>query len=233
MEIRISVRSFVEFLLRSGDIDNRRSVGSEDAMAEGVRIHRMIQRRMGAEYQAEVQMAETVLYPKYSIVIEGRADGIIDDGKSGRVVVDEIKSTYRELKKISAPFPEHLAQAKCYAYIYARQHKLDEIGVRMTYCNIDTEEIKYFHEIFRFSSLKKWFGNLLEQYKKWADFECDWKEKRQESIEMIAFPFAYREGQKQLVGYVYQTIHEHKKLFMEAPTVWEKPFPQCIRQLNL
>lgn len=218
MEIRISVRSFVEFLLRSGDIDNRRGSGSEDAMAEGVRIHRMIQRRMGAEYQAEVQMAETVLYPKYSIVIEGRADGIIDDGKSGRVVVDEIKSTYRELKKISAPFPEHLAQAKCYAYIYAKQHKLDEIGVRMTYCNIDTEEIKYFHENFRFSSLKKWFGNLLEQYKKWADFECDWKEKRQESIERIAFPFAYREGQKQLVGYVYQTIHEHKKLFMEAPT---------------
>ena len=106
MEIRISVRSFVEFLLRSGDIDNRRSGGSEDAMAEGVRIHRMIQRRMGAEYQAEVQMAETVPYPKYSIVIEGRADGIIADGKNGRVVVDEIKSTYRELKKISAPFPE-------------------------------------------------------------------------------------------------------------------------------
>ena len=33
MEIRISVRGFVEFLLRSGDIDNGKSGGNEDAMA--------------------------------------------------------------------------------------------------------------------------------------------------------------------------------------------------------
>lgn len=218
MEIRISVRSFVEFLLRSGDIDNRRSGGNEDAMAEGARIHRMIQRRMGIEYQAEVWMAEMISFSQYSIIIEGRADGIIDDGKNGRVVVDEIKSTYRELKKISTPEPVHLAQAKCYAYIYAKQHELDEIGVRMTYCNIDTEQIKYFHENFKFSSLQKWFENLLMQYKKWADFEYQWKEKRQKSIGEITFPFDYRMGQKQLVGYVYQTICEHKKLYLEAPT---------------
>ena len=103
MEIRISVRSFVEFLLRSGDIDNRKSGGSEDAMAEGARIHRLLQRRMGSEYQAEVWMTEVVTFPEYSIVIEGRADGIIDDVNSGRVIVDEIKATYRELKKISRP----------------------------------------------------------------------------------------------------------------------------------
>lgn len=218
MEIRISVRSFVEFLLRSGDIDNRKSGGNEDAMAEGARIHRMIQQRMGIEYQAEVWMVETVAFPAYSIVIEGRADGIIDDGKSGRVIVDEIKSTHRELKKIQLPQAVHLAQAKCYAYIYAKQHGLEEIGVRMTYCNIDTEQIKYFHENFKFSTLQKWFAGLLEQYQKWADFEYNWKEKRQKSIEEICFPFTYRTGQKQLVGYVYQTICERKKLYMEAPT---------------
>ena len=53
MEIRISVRSFVEFLLRSGDIDNRRKAVTEDAMQEGSRIHRMIQKSMGEGYQAE------------------------------------------------------------------------------------------------------------------------------------------------------------------------------------
>lgn len=218
MEIRISVRSFVEFLLRSGDIDNRKSGGSEDAMAEGARIHRMLQKRMGIEYQAEVWMTEKVPLPNYDIIIEGRADGVIDDAKTGRVVIDEIKATYRELKKIGMPNREHLAQAKCYAYMYAAQHNLEEIGVRMTYCNIDTEQIKYFHENFRFSALKKWFEALLTQYKKWADFEYHWKQKRQQSIGEISFPFAYRDGQKQLVGYIYQTISEHKKLYLEAPT---------------
>lgn len=216
MVIRISVRAFVEFLLRSGDIDNRRKAVSEDAMAEGARIHRMIQRRMGGNYRAEVALSHTVSLPNYDIVIEGRADGILEE--AGLTVVDEIKSTYRELRRIKKPEPVHLAQAQCYAYIYAKEHELSEIGVRMTYCNIETEEIKYFHENYTFRQLEKWFLNMVEMYKKWSDFEYEWKQKRQESIEKLVFPFPYREGQKRLVGYVYQTIQEHKKLFMEAPT---------------
>lgn len=216
MVIRISVRAFVEFLLRSGDIDNRRKAVSEDAMAEGARIHRMIQRRMGGNYRAEVALSHTVSLPNYDIVIEGRADGILEE--ADLTVVDEIKSTYRELRRIKKPEPVHLAQAQCYAYIYAKEHELSEIGVRMTYCNIETEEIKYFHENYTFRQLEKWFLNMVEMYKKWSDFEYEWKQKRQESIEKLVFPFPYREGQKRLVGYVYQTIQEHKKLFMEAPT---------------
>ena len=54
MEIRVSVRQLVEFILREGSIDNRKSGGADTAMQEGSRIHRMIQRRMGSEYYAEV-----------------------------------------------------------------------------------------------------------------------------------------------------------------------------------
>lgn len=47
--IKISVRNLVEFILRSGDIDNRKSrVMQAEAMQEGSRVHRKIQRRMGA-----------------------------------------------------------------------------------------------------------------------------------------------------------------------------------------
>ena len=59
MEVRISVRSLVEFILRSGDIDNRKAASPENAMQEGGRIHRMIQRRMGPSYQAEVSLSYT------------------------------------------------------------------------------------------------------------------------------------------------------------------------------
>jgi len=147
MVICISVRNFVEFLLRNGDIDNRKSAVSEDAMAEGSRIHRQIQNRMGIEYHAEVPLIHVAEYPNYAIQIEGRADGIIDAINNTCVTIDEIKSTYRELRYINEPEPVHLAQAKCYAYIYAKQNDLKEIAVRMTYCNIETEEIKYFHRI--------------------------------------------------------------------------------------
>ena len=78
MEIRVSVRQMVEFILREGNIDNRKSVSSDTAMQEGSRIHRMIQRRMGGEYHAEVGLKYTWNTPAYDIIIEGRAAGIID-----------------------------------------------------------------------------------------------------------------------------------------------------------
>ena len=72
MEVRISVRGLVEFILRSGDIDNRRRSSSDNAMAEGSRIHRMIQRRMGSEYTAEVPLSYRYTTDCYDILVDGR-----------------------------------------------------------------------------------------------------------------------------------------------------------------
>lgn len=215
-EIRVSVRGLVEFLLRNGDIDNRRMGAPDNAMQEGSRIHRMIQRRMGSEYRAEVSLKYTHPTDKYMLVVEGRADGVIEQDQD--VTIDEIKGTYRDLVKIREPKMEHLAQAKCYAYIYSLQNELQHIRVRMTYCNIETEEIRYFYEDYEFVDLKEWFEGLINDYRKWADYAWEWKQTRQKSIEEIHFPFEYREGQKDLVTYVYQTIYHGKKLFLEAPT---------------
>lgn len=216
MEIRISVRNLVEFILRSGDLDNRRIGAPADAMLEGGRIHRMIQRRMGSEYEPEVGLRFVYTTDNYRISVEGRADGIITTDSG--VTIDEIKGTYRELTRLKEPVVIHLAQAKCYAYMYAVKKELQSVRVRMTYCNIETEEIKYFHEEYEFEELEVWFLEVLEEYKKWADYEWQWRQRRQRSIDALQFPFEYREGQKELVTYVYQTIYHRKKLFIEAPT---------------
>lgn len=215
MEVRISVRGLVEFILRSGDIDNRRRSSADNAMAEGSRIHRMIQRRMGSEYTAEVPLSYRYSAGEYDIVVDGRADGIID---GELITIDEIKGTYRHLDKMDNPIPEHLAQAKCYACIYAMQHELPQIRVRITYCNMDKEDIRYFYEFYDAEDLKNWFTDVLLQYKKWMDYRFEWNQKRQQSIKEMQFPFDYREGQKELVTYVYQTIVHKRKLFLEAPT---------------
>lgn len=215
-EVKVSVRNLVEFILRSGDIDNRHQSTPENAMQEGSRIHRMIQKRMGAEYQAEVFLRYTHPTERYVLIVEGRADGIIE--ADGDTTIDEIKGTYRDLLKMREPVPVHMAQAKCYAYFYALKKDLKEIKVRLTYCNIETEDIRYFYEEYRFEELKIWFEELITAYRKWADYSWEWRELRQRSIESLQFPFTYREGQKELVSYVYQTIYHKKKLFLEAPT---------------
>ena len=216
MQNHISVRGLVEFLMRSGDIDNRHTAQEQNAMQAGSRIHREIQRSMGPEYRAEVSLSHTISLERYELVIEGRADGIFV--QEGIVTVDEIKGTYRALNKIKKPVPVHLAQAKCYAYIYARQQALSEIHVRMTYCHLETEAVQYFEEAYSFEELSLWFDALILEYRKWSDTRMDWLETRNAALKALTFPFPYREGQKELVSYVYQTIYHKRKLFLEAPT---------------
>jgi hypothetical protein len=56
--VRISVRNLVEFILREGDLDNRQGgTADREAMLLGGRIHRKIQKSMGAGYQAEVKLS--------------------------------------------------------------------------------------------------------------------------------------------------------------------------------
>lgn len=216
-QLHISVRNLVEFIFREGDIDNRSSRAmSADAMMEGTRIHRKIQGSKGKEYQAEVPLSHVVEGDLYELTVEGRADGIFTE--DGRCFVDEIKGMYRRVELFEKPVFVHRAQAMCYAYIFAMQNNMEMIGIQMTYCNLETEQTKYFREEFAFEEIKKWFDDLMEEYGKWATFQCKMKNQRQASIKELGFPFEYRPGQKKLVSDVYRTIMRQKLLFMQAPT---------------
>ena len=215
--IRISVRNLVEFILREGDIDNRKAgLPDKEAMQLGGRIHRKIQRQMGSDYHAEVPLKITVPCEGFAIQIEGRADGI--QKTADGVVVDEIKGVLRELEYIEKPVSVHLAQAKCYGYIYGKQQELDSITVQMTYCQMETEEVKRFQETFSIEELERWFFDIVMQYEKWARFQIEWRQTRDATIKEAEFPYPYREGQRELVTSVYRTILRKKKLFIQATT---------------
>ena len=269
-DLRISVRELVEFILRSGDLDNRTLGSPEDAMLAGANMHRKLQAAAGDSYRAEVPLSLTWVWrgpegesspgmPRIgaaqvsgpaddgglsadcagdgeeliplpsgeaaeplSIEVQGRADGIYrgEDPLEGSetVFVDEIKTTCRKLRSIRQPLAVHLAQAKCYAYILAAQQGLKSVGVRMSYCSLITEEIRYFHEIYDFEEISMWFAGLMEAYRPWAQFRASWARIRTDSIRAMEFPFEYRPGQRDLAAAVYRTIVLRRKLFLEAPT---------------
>ena len=217
-QLHISVRNLVEFIFREGDIDNRSGkLVSPDAMMEGTRIHRQIQKSMGEGYQAEVPLKITFEEEDYSLTLEGRADGIFVN-EDEVTIIDEIKGIYRNLDKMEEPVYVHKAQAMCYAYIVAVQSGLPQIGIQMTYCNLDTNDIKRFTEIYEYAEVEQWFEKLLEKYKRWADFQISWRKIRKASIKTLDFPYPYREGQKELVSDVYRTILRKKNLYIQAPT---------------
>ncbi|MCD7865394.1 MAG: PhoH family protein, partial [Clostridiales bacterium] len=250
-KIRISVRNLVEFVFRSGDIDNRVGKGVwQEAMQQGSRMHRKIQKRMDAEYRAEVPLKQELIMGHYVLMVEGRADGVFwretaaetasemllsddngaeckkegfpdtaSDGNGSRIYyIDEIKCMYTDATRLECPQPVHLAQAKCYAYIFAAQNGLDRMGVQITYCDLDTETIRRFEEVIPFADLSRWFGELTEAYRKWADYQYEWNLIRRDSILSLEFPLSWRPGQKKLAEDVYRTIMREKILFLQAPT---------------
>lgn len=216
--IRISVRNLVEFVMRGGDIDNRRTSSAEkDAMQAGSRMHRKIQKRQGADYHAEVSMKHRVEQEDYQILVEGRADGIIE-AVSG-VTIDEIKCVYMDIRQLEEPLPVHLAQALCYGYMYCCDHEnVNTITIQITYCNLETEEIRRLKQDKTREELETWFQGLIHEYLKWAEYLYRHTLRRDESLRELEFPYKYRAGQKELAVSVYRALARKRNLFIQAPT---------------
>ena len=230
---KISVRTLVEFLLRSGDLDSRLpGTMDPDAALAGSRIHRKLQKSAkDPHYESEVRLIWDEEYEDLVVRLEGRADGVIRREETGgdgtpRIIVEEIKSMYLDVDQLEEPFEVHLAQAKCYAAILAEMEKAEDgslslsptFGIRMTYVNIRTEAIRQFHLTIEREELLSWFHALLLMWHKWASWQIKHVRARDASMEGLEFPFPYREGQKKLTAAVYHAIREGKSLFLMAPT---------------
>ncbi|MBQ9910287.1 MAG: ATP-dependent DNA helicase [Lachnospiraceae bacterium] len=231
--VHLSVRELVEFVLNSGDIDNRRTGPAVmDAMSMGAAVHRLIQKSQDDSYTPEVAFRIMMDLQGAMLEVSGRADGIIEGmGDDGRphYTVDEIKGVYRDIQKMDQPVPVHLAQAICYAYILAVEKGLNTVGVRMTYVQLEEEDagkkkqqaipdIRYFHNEYSFEDVETRFFNYVQAYRKWALFVVRHRQERKESAEGFEFPYDYRPGQKTIVRQVFRSVEERKRLFVQAPT---------------
>lgn len=219
--VKTSVRKLVEFLLRSGDISTGDSIVSDPkSMLEGAHLHRKIQNAKKAGYRSEVPLKTQWEQEDYTLVLEGRADGIEQvDYEDRRIwMIDEIKCVYKVIKEIQEAEPLHLAQAKCYAFMYGSQQGAEEMLVQITYCHMETEEIRYITERFSMEELTDWFDALTDSYRLWADTCVQARKKRNASIARLTFPFTYRPGQKKLTAMVYHAINKKENIFLQAPT---------------
>ncbi|SDW94376.1 helicase C-terminal domain-containing protein [Paenibacillus sp. CF384] len=216
--IQLSVRALVEYAYRSGDIESGFHVMS--SMTEGTKAHQRIQKQYGEQDQKEVYVSAEIVMDDLLFVIDGRCDGLLIAGEDGGLIVDEIKSTAGRLpEEIDHTYPVHWAQAKCYAYMIAKDRGLQELTVQLTYVQVESEEERRFLQRVTYEELTEFVHEMVRSYYACAAQQVRHRELRNRSIQELAFPFAaYREGQRKLAGAVYQTIAEGHKLFAKAPT---------------
>ena len=214
--IKLSVRDLVEFIYKSGDI-NVRNLGADRAI-EGIKAHKILQNQMGENYYKEYYLKGEFVLNDIIFLIEGRADGIlIEDDET---IIDEIKSTYTDLSLINGEYSTaHMAQAKCYGYMYGLSNNLENISVQLRYYNLDTKEVKTIRQTFSTEELKIFFYSLLNTYIDWAETIINLRKERNRTIKELNFPFEkYRKGQRDFSVAVYLSIRSGKKLFAQAPT---------------
>lgn len=216
-KIRISVRGLVEFLLRSGSIDNR--YGGSERMAEGARIHRMLQKQAGKNYQKEVTLADETGLEGFLFHVEGRADGVFFD-EQGTPVIDEIKTTAAPAELITEDFDRaHWGQAMCYAHFWMKAAPAPSILVRLTYFQVESEQVIPYLRRYTPQELEDFYLGLLRSYLRWADLQSGWLPQRTASLAALRFPYpAYRPGQREMAAAVYRTIQAQGRLFCQAPT---------------
>jgi len=213
---QIAVTTLVTSVLRSGDLDNRFS--SPGRSLDGIRIHREIQRRRPEDYRAEVPVSLEVETEQLVLAVGGRIDGVFEE--KGGTVVEEIKSTTRELTDLEdRSDPCHWGQAKAYAYLLACERKLKEVGVRLTYCHVDSKETLEREETFARGELESFFQDLVARYLAWATTQVRWRQLRNATIDELDFPFAsYRTGQRTMAVAVYRTLRDGGQALIQAAT---------------
>ncbi|MCL2571085.1 MAG: ATP-dependent DNA helicase [Defluviitaleaceae bacterium] len=217
--VKLSVSKIIALVMRSGDIDSRFDNGS--SMNRGSAAHRKIQRAAISDspgYTKEVSLKLETEIDGTPVIIHGRADGIIT---KPAIMIDEIKTTTLPLDYIYNQHPQHLGQAKCYAYMYIKtlENPIESISIQLTYYQLESEEIRHYHWSFTTGELEDFFYDLINKYGQWLRLEREWGAIRNQSIAQTPFPFeTYRKGQRELAVAVYRVISQKKKLYTSAPT---------------
>ncbi len=211
----VSVRELAETMMLTGSIDNR--YVSRGRMAEGVRLHKYMQKHYGEQDAAELTV-KTSLVSDDGICLEigGRIDGVRNIGT--RPVVEEIKSTRRDPDFISEAQPAHLAQCELYAYIFAKLNELTEIDMRVTYIHVSSKNIKSFEYTKSFAELQSFFDEITSGYLDFLRFRLRLEKERDASLASLEFPFGYRRYQKEIISSISDVIASGKNVFINAPT---------------
>jgi DNA excision repair protein ERCC-2 len=95
--LRLSVHDLVDFMLRSGDIDNR--IFNKASMQMGTKLHQAYQSAQSGAFEAEKFLKHTYVVDEFAVTIEGYADGIREI--LNKVYIEEIKTTVADLDQFS------------------------------------------------------------------------------------------------------------------------------------
>ncbi|MGD2295631.1 MAG: helicase C-terminal domain-containing protein [Candidatus Aminicenantes bacterium] len=208
----------VEHLFRKGDITFTFGHSQRLSALHGIRAHQKIQKSRPLSYMSEVGIVHRVKSENLILDIQGRIDGVYE--KDGLVVVEEIKTTRRELDVFIDDMRSiHRAQVKIYAAVFADKKNLEELLTQLTYFHTGTGEIKTIFQKCSRQELEVFLHDAADQYLEWLERIETWRRQRDRLITRANFPYrSFRKGQIDMICDVSTTIKHQEQLILQAPT---------------
>ncbi|HEX2945004.1 MAG TPA: helicase C-terminal domain-containing protein [Clostridia bacterium] len=220
--IAISIQNLLDYAMQAGDLTTGARFPSR--AVEGTRGHAAVRKALKESlsdsdvYEAEVPISFRLEGNTADLEVNGRIDGVLKDASG--ITIHEIKTTLLQLDDIEHDHnPQHWAQAKSYAYMFASQYGLDYITVRLTYYQLDEKLEKSFVDFYSIDALEEFFLPMVREFLDWQEMVLGWTDKRDKSIGTLDFPYPeFRQGQRELTDSVHNAIENRELLFAQAPT---------------
>lgn len=210
----VSVRELAEFCYRSGDIDHRFTPSPSGV--QGTEGHQRVFRKRPDSYRSEFPVEYRYTRQRGQLILRGRADGydpvaaMVEEIKTCRVNPVVIPDSVKEV---------HLAQAKLYAALVAQQENREQLEVRLTWFNIDSEQEWTSGDTYCAEHLAEFLNESLLRFSLWLEELQDLRGLRNASIDALQFPYPdFRAGQREIAELVYKCTDQSGQLLLEAPT---------------
>ena len=221
INFQISVKDFVEFCWRSGNLSRNAKQSSPSAL-EGQMAHKKVQNQWPDQYQKEINIEKEFSTKHYQLQLKGRIDGLLQERSS--LSIFEIKTVLEHFHvHDQAEKQQHIHQAKVYAYLTLQKlpasHRPSNITISIIYYSIlKTQKIAEHHQ-FSQIDIEDFFQAGMDRFINWLDQYHYHLVQRNTSAQNLKFPYPeFRSGQWHFSAHVYQAIKRKSSLLAQAPT---------------
>ena len=226
--ISISVTALARFVSRTGNLSSSGSFESVSGI-EGTMLHKRIfsdlRKQYGEDFEAEHSFSHIYSHDDGSGIIDlevrGRADILFPADQDGLPHIIEIKSfNSGKTQYNKIVHTDHEAQLKIYSALYFIDNPdLEKMNITLRYVNITSlEAVEKTECILRSEALTLYEDHVIA----YIDFTrklLQYNENLFKSVREMKFPYeSIRNGQKELMKSVLQSLSTDEILFALAPT---------------
>lgn len=226
--LSISVTALARFVSRTGNLSSSGSFESVSGI-EGTMLHKRIfadlRKQYGDEFETEHSFSHIYSHDDGSGVVDlevrGRADILFPEDQDGLPHIIEIKSfNSGKTQYNKIVHTDHEAQLKIYSALYFIDNPdLEKMNITLRYVNITSlEPVEKTECILRSEALTIYEDHVVA----YIDFTrklLQYNENLYKSVREMKFPYeSIRNGQKELMKSVLQSLSTDEILFALAPT---------------